>query len=288
MEERELAIDWNVIWNYDRPAFVDQVLDRICRRLNHPFDAEGWKAVFRPLKRAWWSRVWILQEFVLGKDVVMQCGEDRLSWTGLSVNLTMATSPIQRQTIVPAGYTVESTLESVTGLIVQRYLYHNRDAEFSNRKALILALFDAAKRHTTDPHDYVHGILGPVGHLGQSLMRVDYSLPMRSLSTIIARQSMLIAPHSENDPVLTLIRKGGTSQQSPDFVTKIPCWVSEWSVLELKVSETLPSVFNASVEPQPTIYFLTAGLVLHVRGIFLDRQVSKYDVPWQPDDTRGA
>lgn len=91
MEERGLAIDWNGIWECDQPAFVNQVLDRIRRRLNHPFDTEGWKAVF---------------------------GEDQLSWTGFSGILTMDTSPVQRRLPVPAGYTEQSTLAPVIDLTV--------------------------------------------------------------------------------------------------------------------------------------------------------------------------
>ena len=44
------------------------------------FRRKGWDALVKLLERPWWSRVWIVQEVVYGKDPVVVCGKHRFPW----------------------------------------------------------------------------------------------------------------------------------------------------------------------------------------------------------------
>jgi hypothetical protein len=41
---------------------------------------DGWEALAKLLERPWWSRVWVIQEAVYGKDPVVICGRHRFPW----------------------------------------------------------------------------------------------------------------------------------------------------------------------------------------------------------------
>lgn len=43
-------------------------------------DSEQWVALLRLTQRPWFSRVWIVQEFVLARDVIFYCGTRATSW----------------------------------------------------------------------------------------------------------------------------------------------------------------------------------------------------------------
>src|ERR1700760_3685769 len=44
---------------------------------------DGWEALEKFFARPWWTRVWTLQEFILSKEVVFNCGSKKLSRKGL-------------------------------------------------------------------------------------------------------------------------------------------------------------------------------------------------------------
>ena len=44
---------------------------------------EQWKAVKRFFDRAWFTRLWVIQEFVLARDIMFFCGEYRVDWRHL-------------------------------------------------------------------------------------------------------------------------------------------------------------------------------------------------------------
>lgn len=44
------------------------------------FRREGWDALAKLLERPWFSRVWIIQEAVYGKDPIVVCGKHRFPW----------------------------------------------------------------------------------------------------------------------------------------------------------------------------------------------------------------
>jgi len=48
-----------------------------------PDDDAGWKSVTRLFLRSWFTRIWVIQEFVLARQVVMLCGTRRIQWQRL-------------------------------------------------------------------------------------------------------------------------------------------------------------------------------------------------------------
>jgi Heterokaryon incompatibility protein (HET) len=242
------------------------------KEIDDPFNLRAWQAVFMCLDRPWWCRVWIVQEFVLGQDVILKCGEDRLSWHGLSA-VSAASKPDVRRKIGLQHYNIIRA----ASIYLHRMLFQTRTEEtFGLRAMLSLALYDNSMRLSTDPRDKVYGMLGLMDASGHSLMQVDYHLSLEEIYVIIARQSMLVSPHTEEDPILDLLQEAGTSNRAPSFSGKIPSWVPDWKpfVPFGGTTSTLPSSkYSATQGLHSVPQFSNGGMMLHVWGAVLDRVV---------------
>jgi hypothetical protein len=67
-------------WTKDTSAFATWFEESLVQR-RHPLE---WQAVYRLLRRAWWKRIWIVQEMVAARNVVLFCGERTLDPVHLS------------------------------------------------------------------------------------------------------------------------------------------------------------------------------------------------------------
>jgi hypothetical protein len=65
--------------------------ERFCHLINRvipPFRIRPFTSLLKLCQRTYWSRLWILQEMVLGFEIVIQCGIHEISWERLSLLLT--------------------------------------------------------------------------------------------------------------------------------------------------------------------------------------------------------
>lgn len=110
--------------------------------------------------RAWFERVWVIQEVAVSEKVMVHCGNLTTSWENLQSAYGVSSSQLD-----PDG-----TLEN---LITQRMAYRSsRD----NRNLASIACF-AAMARATDPRDKIYALLGLVESETQaSLVAVDYEI----------------------------------------------------------------------------------------------------------------
>jgi hypothetical protein len=53
-----------------------------------PFKKE-WKALYKFTRRPYWFRTWIIQELVVGEDILILCGPRAISWERLNSTLSL-------------------------------------------------------------------------------------------------------------------------------------------------------------------------------------------------------
>lgn len=108
-------------------------------------------------KQPYWTRVWIIQEFVLGRRVILQCGHMRVDWELFDKELKESVILIENFQMID--------------LFDLKRNVHGRSLNIAN--AMSFALRSVA----TDPRDRVYGMLGLVDSANQALtLQPDYTL----------------------------------------------------------------------------------------------------------------
>jgi hypothetical protein len=126
------------------------------------------------LNRPWFTRTWILQELVLSRDPLVQCGRLRTRWTRLYALFS-------RVAAWPAG---DLAIRVPLGMETTRLQFQQRDTT-------LLGLLSARRGvAATDPRDVVYALLGMLGERAAADLPenfVDYSLSVEQVYIRTAR-----------------------------------------------------------------------------------------------------
>jgi hypothetical protein len=141
-------------------------------------------------EREYWSRLWVVQEIVLAKELVVHCGFDVATWSSFSRALQ----------VYQAYDRIKSSLP---------YLFESQrsDRYYECRFLNLLEAFQASK--CTDPRDKVYGLLGLANDCGEEELVVDYSKTLYEVyrdvitfhSSRSRTQQSLLSPRSDLDVV---------------------------------------------------------------------------------------
>lgn len=66
-------------------------------RIDNPFDERGWNGISSVWKRPYWSRLWIVQEFVVSSSITILCGTQTLRPEHLNVSVWWVAMSVQIQ-----------------------------------------------------------------------------------------------------------------------------------------------------------------------------------------------
>lgn len=235
-------------------------------QLNHDTDLSSVVSLF---DRDYWSRLWVVQEILHAKDIVVRCGFSQLSWDDYtsasrifqSKRDTLAKIP----SLVPGSYDSTRVITSQHRLSPLQILIHHGPASISHiKKARELYSDDSESSYfyflhllrisrtklASDPKDRVYGILGILPSEIRAELRVDYLLPVREVYV---------------DAVKILLRSGKLDVicESIHFPPQIsnanlPSWVPDWSYDPMVRSlASLPLSFSAGSGAYPSFFPLT-------------------------------
>lgn len=155
----------------------------------------GWEAWDNICHRSYWSRLWILQELILARTLVLRCGNVELEWESLY--------RIFHRPRTSSGRLIHSSHAIIPVLIYQRRvpipllvhsgIYGNPDgrAETSTTLANQFLMYGEAK--CADVRDRIFGLLGISPQCCRDSIPVDYSL-----STIDLALSVIAHDESEH------------------------------------------------------------------------------------------
>ncbi|KAK8113375.1 hypothetical protein PG984_013901 [Apiospora sp. TS-2023a] len=210
--------------SYYRPILKD-LKDR------NPRLIRGLDAAVALLRRAWWTRIWTLQESVLGREVQVFCGTSMVP-IGYFSNLTYFIfsslnfktwygSPVADDVNVRAAWSTANLRDHVSHEGFVR---------------LILALLNSAwQRKASDPRDKVYGIMGLVG---QSFdFEPDYNWTVERVYTAAT------AAIAKRDECLNFL--GLISEQCELRNPKLPSWVPDLELHSNVKSDYISSISKA-------------------------------------------
>lgn len=211
------------------------------------------------LNRAWFTRLWVVQEVNATVNVQVQWGDGLISWHVL----TMANAYMSKHWHRFSQILDER--EQVMDNISYMRAYHR------HRNYTILdTLHRGRDFHCADPRDHVYGLLGmPVSHGGYDIA-ADYSKSTLELFRDIVRLTL------ENRKSLDFLSY--VQHQAADLDV-FPSWIPRWDE-RLLFDPVLHKDFDASrgKDLQYTLDVSTHRLVL--KGVCLDAIVEREDYDW--------
>lgn len=231
-----------------------------------------WKAMASFLGRAWWNRIWIVQEVVLAKEALILCGTVSMTWTQLEYSLhytSNALDDIKDQLQEPGDY----------ALIRDRVRKIGRLTAIRRRKdnLNVVDVFDnIGGNDCTDKRDKIYGLLGIIPDADLIVPEPNYAL---DVDEVHRRAFGLLAVETRNLDFLSLITNRPKNIRSggfPPFPSWCPDMTSSYfrNIHRLNTSLILP----AHSEPQfcasgtrPAIARLSTNAnIIRLSGIRVD------------------
>ncbi|KAI4184727.1 MAG: hypothetical protein L6R41_004543 [Letrouitia leprolyta] len=229
-----------------------------------------WKALAYFYRRAWFSRVWILQEVRMAQRTVYYCGNYNVSMD----NLFHVAAYIERSYWAPAkGFTMNdgtspyerpSVLSTRHALLV---LYHIFYREYNFGSRLATAIMNGRASHSSDPRDKVYGLLGFFeGSLEErefcKLMSPDYR---KSISQIYVEAAEYILKSMGDLLILSFVE-----DRLYRSTEGLPSWVPDFSVQGATgVGYTKRTTYRASRD-LPAVWQKNASMALILKASQID------------------
>lgn len=130
--------------------------------------------IHKLLKKPYWSRLWIVQEFVLAQDLLLCAGSFVIKWKDF------------RNYILELG---EEFPTCTTNLMDQRY--HRQSGERERMSSLVKKFNETG---CTDPRDRVFGLLG----ICNTRFKADYSLTAQEVFIGVVKAEVMDISHAED------------------------------------------------------------------------------------------
>ena len=203
----------------------------------YPFEAIG-----KLTRRPWWYRVWVLQEFVLAREVSLTCGFKSMTLTHFAPALLTSIAALIKL-IGRAIATPEDWMDPVKGprmkkvlinapnsragnMIGARKKYHSNPESLETLIQLLRRANSVSAAlnniHATDPRDRIFGMLGLASDTDKLEIRPDYSKPCKEVHVNAART---LLQHGHTDVLVFSQFPKHYSDWVPDWTTTIqePC-----------------------------------------------------------------
>ena len=152
------------------------------------------------LDRKWWRRVWIIQEVVLAKNVVIMCGQDHIPWETLGMKLRDGMYTVAGP---ESFYPMKRTKE---GSVLTKFDFHDTDyiSLMTLRKkwqakewdqSLYNLLYTFRRYESTKLSDHIYAFLGLAKDAKDIDLQPDYSSSSATVFTRVSRALIIAHKH---------------------------------------------------------------------------------------------
>lgn len=177
------------------------------------------RAVSDLLRRPWWTRVWIVQEAVLAKDIELHCGSEAVDWERFCALVTACLA--QPYANISGLY-----CDELRTVMESRALRHEDHRKQHARTDLAALIYNFRGRQATEPRDRVFAFQGLVEDNASRLIVPDYDRPASLLSIDLARA------HIRSSRSLCMVALAESTRQTHSFKppsngsqrTYLPSW----------------------------------------------------------------
>ncbi|PVH95799.1 HET-domain-containing protein [Periconia macrospinosa] len=217
-------------------------------------------------ERDYWKRLWVIQEYALGKDVVIRCGRLQISQWVLDNAID----------ILNRAFTASAN-SFVSGILARRARYQTEEP----REPLFVVMFSSLVLETdynqvraSDARDRVFALMGLCGDIEQFVMFPDYSASTAIVYQILARR-FLEQGHIDNLAYCQF------PHALPD--DGLPTWAPDWSMYIRGCLKGHKLSFHASAGRVQSKFPPSIDLkVMTLEGTFIDT-ISELGSEWDPN-----
>jgi Heterokaryon incompatibility protein (HET) len=256
----QTRIDWDGLVQLRIPACDDQF----------------WVWLFDLLHRPWFERLWIVQEAVLGRDIVFLCGELTLSWDRLkSLCATLRDSDLLRELGVRSELWKENRKKyrSFRALDVIESVDDIKQMRVTRPWVAALVLLALIRKQiSNEPLDYVYGVLGLLPESCRSNVTVYYSETSRKWYGYTYAQLFQALIKGMGDAALMFLNNietpPGAPSWCPELRSRTQPGYSSFRVSEVGAGCN-PSKIGLQTPRIPVFEFQTADTI-SVRGAVID------------------
>ncbi|CAO2649165.1 Nn.00g101140.m01.CDS01 [Neocucurbitaria sp. VM-36] len=224
-----------------------------------------WRSVARLFQRKYFTRVWIIQEIILARKIIVLCGRHSVDWEDLaSVSRFLTLTAWTRWTCVREGFSAHDP-DQVHHAIPNILTHIKRIRTGGEINVMLDCLITSRRFLSSDPRDKVYALLGLVEDYIKGKHRFNPMYGERSVSetyTLAAIQvledsdDLLVLAYAEGDKFQTIVQYS---------------WVPDWScprVLGLGVVGY--KRYSAAGNLPRSLTINEKALSLKVRGLRLD------------------
>jgi hypothetical protein len=235
-------------------------------------------ALYFLLRRPWFCRMWVIQEVVLAKEVLIQCGDQKCDWDQFAAGLVLATFLFEYWKVSTASMQRFLDLASLRG-DAEKIPGTSPEAaseEEASEDAFSLDLLSLLYRFrsflSTDKRDKIYALMGLTD---TDLVRIhlvpDYRSSPQQVYTRLAESLF-----NSSDTLDLLSIPHGTTE----FSKTLPSWVPDWSdslasdplvIGQTDKSDFKYSLFRATGQSNADALSFGEDNVLSLHGHRLDR-----------------
>lgn len=207
----------------------------------HPLD--HWRALTMLMRRHWFNRVWIIQEFLAAKEVLIFCGESKISWEHLvKASRFFAVSSLSRVVLMNLIVDYPGIQPSLYKQISHANIlsrFRSRYHESIEPLHLIEYLVLGSGYEATDPRDKVYALLGIANR--DSRVRPNYRLDV-DMAYIDATRYVI---NKSQDLAILAAVEYTRDEASLENISGLPSWVMSVPVWrDARCRETNPRYFE--------------------------------------------
>ena len=147
------------------------------------------------LDRPWWRRVWIVQEVVLAKRLILQCGPACMEWNDILKRIARdpSSSFLQLDSLVRSYEPKKQAWPSDSCLTLSRLRKERLAKEWD--KSIYDLLYSFRDFKVTDPRDRIHAFLGLATDIEGIPFTPDYKSSIEEVYTTFTRSLITLHGH---------------------------------------------------------------------------------------------
>ncbi|KAK4034957.1 heterokaryon incompatibility protein-domain-containing protein [Parachaetomium inaequale] len=187
-----------------------------------------WCSLAALLKRQWFSRLWIIQEAILSRDLALLCGKHGFSWADLIAAARNIEARCEALGWSPSVIFIQSNEVAVPlehnllRLADWRDHFHNRTTTKAWHFTLENLVYDTWVFTSGDPRDKIYGILGLASPQVCAAWDINYRSTAEEVYAIATRT---IVEHSKSLKILSCVQDASVRK-----IDCYPSWAPDYSL----------------------------------------------------------